>query len=384
MSSECLAAAANAAREIVDDAVWYDGRCSWMGATTDAGAHLALGPTLYKGTAGVGLFLAHVASATGDADARRTALGALRHALGGVSRLPRDSEGFHVGATGVAWAAVMAGAVLDAPELHEAARAALQIDRGESSDVLTGTAGTILGLLALAGPLDDPSLVDRAAEAGDELLADARADRDGWSWPTPHRGSRRHLFGLGHGSSGIAWALLELAVASGDARFRAGAERGFAYERSWLDERSGRWAHERRHGSQLGSTGSWCHGEAGIALTRRRAADLLGSEAHRHDAELAVATTRRWLVEELRDGVVDLSLCHGATGAAEVAQDAALTGELAAFALERDPREWPGGVSGGTTPALFRGTSGIAWWLLRIHDPAIPSPIGLTVGTVNN
>jgi hypothetical protein len=42
---------------------------------------------------------------------------------------------------------------------------------------------------------------------------------------------------------------------------------------------------------------------------------------------------------------------------------------------------WPYGVPGGVTPGLFLGLSGIGWWLLRLHDAQIPSPLetwGLT------
>ena len=81
----------------------------------------------------------------------------------------------------------------------------------------------------------------------------------------------------------------------------------------------------------------------------------------------------------MREGVRDLSLCHGATGAAEaLPHEHPLRAEVAAVALEHAPRDWPGGVASGRTPALFRGTSGIAWWLLRHYDPSVPSPLGLT------
>jgi lantibiotic biosynthesis protein len=375
MSSECLEAAAAAGRGIIADAVWYEGRCNWLGAASGTvGRYQALGPTLYKGTAGVGLFLAHLARLTGDGDARRTAVGALRHALAARTAL----GGFHVGVTGVAWAAVTAASLLDAPELQE--RVELFAPVETSPDVMTGTAGTIVGLLAL------DAHIDLAVSAGETLISGAVRSRRGWSWPTPDRGGRRHLYGLGYGAAGIAWALLELYAASGDSRFRNGAEQAFAYERSWLDGRAGEWAAERKHGSAWPSSGSWCHGEAGLALVHERAAGLLGSDEHRRIADLARGATRRHLAGELRDGIQDLSLCHGATGTAEmVGDDDTLIEPLIGFTLDRKPVDWPGGAGHGTTPGLFRGTSGIAWWLLRIHDRTIASPLALpvrlTVGT---
>src|SRR5687767_7861241 len=111
MSSEFLDAAAVIGRGIASDAVWQDGRCSWMGAVyaphAQAGAeHRPLDATLYRGTAGVGVFLARLAAATGDAEAHRTAVGAIRHAVSRAPSLPPDRrDGFHAGPLGVAWAA---------------------------------------------------------------------------------------------------------------------------------------------------------------------------------------------------------------------------------------------------------------------------------------
>jgi hypothetical protein len=56
--------------------------------------------------------------------------------------------------------------------------------------------------------------------------------------------------------------------------------------------------------------------------------------------------------------------------------------ELGQAALERHGamrEDWPCGAAGGTNPSLYRGLSGIAWWLLRLHDPAIPSPLNMPI-----
>ena len=121
---------------------------------------------------------------------------------------------------------------------------------------------------------------------------------------TPSRGHRGHLCGLSHGSAGIGWALLELFVSTGDERFREAAEGAFAYERSWFDAGSGTWADLRAGGSRRGASrrfrspaaGTWCHGEAGIALTRLRASAVLGPATYRDEAELALEATRRELL----------------------------------------------------------------------------------------
>jgi lantibiotic modifying enzyme len=226
-----LAMASAIGRLIVEAAVWDRGRCSWMGAVANPRQpwpleYRALGPSPYHGTAGVGLFLAQLAALTGGQPARRTALGALHHALERATSLPRaDRDGLHTGVLGVALAAVRAATWIGEPELEARARALVgevELPSGPDRcpDVLMGSAGSIIGLLALAEALEDPRLVERAAAAGVELLEHATVTPHGWSWASPGYRYPQHLCGLSHGAGGIGWALVELFAATGDERFR--------------------------------------------------------------------------------------------------------------------------------------------------------------------
>jgi lantibiotic modifying enzyme len=362
----------------------------------------ALGPNLYGGTAGVGLFRAQLGAVTREAAVRRTAVGAFRHAVARAASLPPTRrDGLHAGSVGIAWAAARAAALLADEELHARARAVLADrnlpSRPDRCPVATGAAGAIVGLLALAQPFDDLGLIEDALATGNELLARATIRSFGRSWAIPGRPYPHHLCGVSHGAAGIGWALLELFAATGDERFRAGGAGAFDYERSWLDRRSGTWPDLRIGGQRRGASrtvaspaeGTWCHGEAGIALTRLRATDVLGPGAHECDAELALATTRAHLAAALPYGIEDLSLCHGAAGAAdallcaadagnkqwhEAAELAAMLGHVALERHETMGHDWPSGVT-GTTPGLFLGLSGIAWLFLRLHDHKIESPL---------
>jgi lantibiotic biosynthesis protein len=80
---------------IIDQAIWHEDRCNWVGASTGGGpggkpvlTYATLGADLYGGTAGIAVFLAELAAATGGAGYRRTALGAIRHALAREPELP--------------------------------------------------------------------------------------------------------------------------------------------------------------------------------------------------------------------------------------------------------------------------------------------------------
>jgi lantibiotic modifying enzyme len=412
MSSEdaFLAAAAAIGRRVVSSAVWHDGRCSWVGAIAEPPApgrpvYRALGPSLYGGTAGVGLFLARLAAVTGDVAARRTAIGALRHALTRTLSVPPPRrDGFYAGAMGVAWGAADAATLLGEEELHARARNVLSAGGPPSGadrcpDLVKGAAGWIVGSLSLAATFEAPRLAEDAVASGGALLDRAVVTRRGCSWAIPGRRYPAHLCGVAHGAAGIGWALLELFAATGDERFRAGADGAFAYERSWLDAPSGTWPDLRIGGQRRGATrmvaspaeGTWCHGEAGIALSRLRAIAVLGPGLHGDDARIALETTVRHLVEALPHAIEDLSLCHGAGGAADALLHAAgalpdpgsatvgLAARLGEVALERHAGtddDWPCGVA-GTTPGLLVGLSGIAWLLLRLHDDAIPTPLVL-------
>ena len=408
-----LDAAVAISRRIVADAVWDGGRCSWVGAVMDSTQawpreYRALGADVHGGTAGVGLFLAQLAAVAADADFHRTAVGALRHAVKRSAAVPTARrDGFHAGSLGVAWAAARAAAILGEEELRVDARTVLTDASPPSGpdrcpDVAMGSAGSILALLALADTFDDRGLIQDAVGIGEDLIGRATVTPHGWSWAIPGHRYPHHLCGLSHGAAGIGWALLELFAATGDERFRAGATGAYAYERSWLDVRSGTWPDLRIGGQRRlaarriasPAVGTWCHGEGGIALTRLRAIALLGPQAGLHDAEVALETTRRFLAGALPHEIDDLSLCHGAAGAADVLlcgaealgeswrEAAELAPQLGRVALERygTGDQWPCGAAGATTPGLFRGLSGIAWWFLRLHDDAIPSPLTMPIG----
>ena len=411
-----LAAAESIGRRIVAEAVWHDGVCSWVGAVAEPtppwrAEYRALDPVLYDGTAGVGLFLAQLAAVTDEAPVRRTALGALRHAVSRARVLPpARRDGFHAGSLGIAWAAVRGAALVDDDELRIsafrlAATAGPPSGRERRHDVVMGSAGTVLALLALAEVFEEPGLVDEAVSTGDELVGAATVTRHGSSWAAPSRRGRRHLCGVSHGAAGIGWALIELFAATEDERFRSAAMGAFAYERSWL--RDGTWPDLRIPGDRRGAVqatpspalGTWCHGEGGIALTRLRAIEVLGQDGFQDEAEIALEATRREVARVLAEEIEDLTLCHGAAGAAEVLlggaralggrwRDAAcLARELGEVAIDRYGAEgsgWPCGAAGGTAPTLFRGLSGIGWWFLRLHDAMIDSPLTFPVLTLGH
>lgn len=379
-AADPLAAAATIGARLAHEAVWYRGRCNWIGAERERPAHRALGPALGDGTAGIAVFAAELHAATGDAAARRTALGAIGQALSD----PPIAPGLYDGRLGVAYAAARCGRLLgDERLLERAGRLARgRLPATRATDVHSGSAGAIVALLALARILADDRIARRADALGDALAA-----------RRPDSAPDHALCGLAHGAAGVAWALLELHAAGGDARHRAAAERALAHERAWFDTDQQDWPDlrgvqrsEPRGTFRSPYPATWAHGAPGIAAARLRAASILGDERLRAEAIVALQTTAARLDAGLLDHDADFTLAHGLGGRADAlllgaelqpagAELAARAGDVAAGRYAGRLEGWPCGVAGGAAPALLGGHAGIGLLYLRLHDPSIPSAL---------
>jgi Lanthionine synthetase C-like protein/HopA1 effector protein family len=406
-----LETAAAIAHLLADDAIWHRGRCNWLGLgpAQDRGrgdvsgglVYQALGPDLYAGTSGVALFLAETHAVTGEAVLRNAALGAIRQSLA-AARAPSGprGRGLYDGAGGIALAAACVGRLLGEDTLlRDAARLVRLLARSASpapcADLISGDAGAIVALLALSDLLEDDELAARAVALGGALERTAEPGPRGCAWPSPAFPGQRPLLGLSHGTAGIAHALLELYRATGDTRHRDLACDAMEYERGWYDAAARNWpdfrgvpARASRRSCPVPLPAFWCHGAAGIALSRLHAQSILGDNATRAEALTALTTTRAWTEQMLADGTAGFSLCHGLAGNADVlatgarrlggatADGAQVAINVAAAGVERHARvghRWPLEPLGSRAPGLMLGLSGVGHFYLRLHDPEIPS-----------
>ncbi|MCG8459457.1 MAG: type 2 lantipeptide synthetase LanM family protein [Holophagales bacterium] len=404
-SESYLQAARRIGERLAEQAVLGDDDVTWIGATTTGGDHwqwalTALGPPLYDGVAGVGLFLAYLGELTGDAryqDLARRSARALRDHLepaeGEHSRLP--DVGAFSGASGVLYASSHLASLWREPALlDEALDACLPalieaVPEETGLDLMIGSAGCAVIALDLHGHTGDGRLLELARACGDRLIATAEPQATGVGWVSG--AASRALAGFSHGCAGIAWSLRRLAARFDDPRLVDLAEQGLIYERSLYDPDSRNWRDVRdlegRDGEEPHPL-AWCHGGPGVALGRTLTRPFLGAA----ESEPAAAEIRAAAEETLLHGFGgNHSLCHGDLGNAEIllrlAED---LGEASwrqealrhttRVAAEVAAGAWKCGLPRhAETPGLMLGLAGIGLGLLRLAAPdRVPSVLDLS------
>ncbi len=254
--------------------------------------------------------------------------------------------------------------------------------------MISGSAGAIPAFLAIHQRCGDDFLLDLAVRHAEHLLQTARRNGDASSWNTLRLAAGHDLTGFSHGTSGIAWALLELFRRTGDSKYKSAALNAFAYEDQFFSPQHGNWPDFRSLNEENPPASgepsyavAWCHGAPGIGLSRLRAYTILNEDWCRKEAEVALRTTLSYLREPLLRRQ-NFSLCHGLAGNCELALYASQVLEDESAKLVADQVGWYGietfrrtatpwqcGVlDAGETPNLMLGLAGIGYFYLRLYD----------------
>ncbi|MGA7217785.1 MAG: type 2 lanthipeptide synthetase LanM family protein [Candidatus Sulfotelmatobacter sp.] len=389
---EFMARARLIADEIAERAVLAsDGSAAWIApqylVESERYQLQAIDHSLYGGTSGVALFLAALERVTGGAGKRSLARSALR-SLKWAAETSRDvltevmGIGGSTGLGSAVYAIVRVSDFLDAPELLDDAWTVARllepdlIAKDVLLDVTSGSAGAMLGLLALYQATGAPEALDRAALCGEHLLTKRVASPFGHrSWAT-HEG--KLTTGFSHGAAGISYALLRLSKATGRAEFRDAALEAIAYEDAVYSAENRNWA-DFREDEQV-YVWSWCHGAPGIGLARLGSLRFVSEPRLREDLDVALEATVGFGFR-----LID-HVCCGNMGRVEV---------MLAAGRELDRPEWVeeaqalasrvvrrAGQSGDFilnpllptqiyNPGFFQGASGIGYELLRLAHPGL-------------
>jgi type 2 lantibiotic biosynthesis protein LanM len=363
-----------------------DGGLSWQPFTASA--------DLYRGQAGIALFLSALAAARPERREWADAAARARRAIASSKVGSSLGAGTGVGSVvyGLLWCARIGG---DTVALEQARRLAAgvtpeRIAAERELDVEGGVAGFLLALLALQAETADPSLLDLAIACGRRLVdAQQTAEPAGAAWPARDGALNA---GFAHGAAGIASALARLHAVAPDANLAAAVRAAHAYERSRFSAGAGNWAHLRGQGGAVWLM-AWCHGAPGVALARASAPAVQGDAEGREADIVAAAAATRSAKPSAHD-----HLCCGSLGQADVLLsvgrsrgDEDLVGRAREMAQAVAARILARGFRGARVtgfeqqvyqPGFFRGLSGIGYQLLRTAAPErLPSVLAFEAPT---
>ncbi|MFJ2931244.1 class IV lanthionine synthetase LanL [Streptomyces sp. NPDC087219] len=365
---------------LIDSMTPADARRLWPVSTMAGEADPC---TVQQGAAGVLAVLTRYWELTGD-DRLPELISTAGRWIADRTDLRSPRPGLHFGGRGTAWALYDAGRAVDDHALtdHASALALAPQQSTPHHDITHGTAGSGLAAVHLWHRTGDPRFAELAVDAADRLVAAARRDPSGVSWPVPAEavspeGGKRYL-GFAHGTAGIGCFLLAAATVSRrpehmDLAVEAG-------EQLLADAAlTGEAAHWPAQAADPPTAPYWCHGAAGIGSFLLRLWQATGDDRF---GDLARRST--YAVTE-RASRAALSQCHGLAGNGDFLLDMAdATGDPEHRAMAEDlarlivserahrraqvvfPNEY-----GDVSTSWSDGSAGILAFLLRIRhaDP---------------
>ncbi len=387
----------NLADDLTQRAIYNDTGtgASWVGLTYMDEAQqakiVALRDDLHSGSLGVAIFLAAAYKASSNSDLKQLALDALDathrslvDAGAGLRYWQKMKIGGALGVGSVLYGLSLVHNLLQEQRPLDIAQLAFEhlsfekIASDRSYDVMDGSAGALLGLLALYVCTGDVSVLQRAIACGEHLLSQ-RVLLDGGhlAW---HTVDDNALAGMSHGAAGIGYALSRLFEVTSDQRFKEATVEAILYEQTMFDESKQNWPNTL--GGKPQYQVRWCHGAPGVGLARLGSLGALDASYLCDDIQAALQTTMNAApatidnmccgtfgrIEFITTAAQRLGrpeLCHYARRATEqaltrVQQDGAFTLPFLPPRVNRNNNLQLG---------FYHGISGIGYQILRTYDP---------------
>jgi len=326
-----------------------------------------------------------LARATGEVRYAETARGAVRWLMGPVWGQGRARPGLQCGEAGIGYLALRLASLLDEPNFMVAAELRARRMAGvpfETLDLIYGAAGAAVFLARLAAC--GSQCLEQAHEAGDLLLRTARPapPEAGSYWNVP--GSDPSLpatpyLGLAHGAAGIAFALAELADATGRERYLEAARSAADLLLTQAEpDGAGGLCWRRRLNDPEADLQAHCHGAIGIGQFFLRLARLVPDQRYL-DAARGAATTAGAQMASLRQS----GLCHGLAGSGgylldcyrtfrdeRYLQQAQQCGRMLQYFRATDEAgAYRMSAAGVISPDLMLGYGGVGSFYLRLSQP---------------
>lgn len=389
--------------DLADEALIGADDCTWIGVGVDGvrDETLAVKPlttTLYDGLAGMALVFGYAASVLEDeryAEMSRRSARPVESELSTYVR-QRDSSrciGAFAGTAGSLYALHHLN-VLDGKGSTDLIAAALdalrlQAEREHAADVVTGLAGSAAVAIGLIDSYGE-SAAELARTCTDRLAATATSSHGGVGWPLRDTGPA--LGGFAHGAAGAGWVLLSAGRSLNDDALAELGHRALVYDEGLRIDGEDAWRDLRDFVDRTGIGQSqptlWCHGAAGVGLSRLLAYQITSRPEYAEQARAAVRATCA------ASPLNSQGLCHGDAGSMEFldvatsvlagcpesAAASATSAHLLASivsTVRRDGFNF-GPISGPKLPGLMMGRAGVALTLLRRLRPgSAPSVLWL-------
>ncbi len=376
-----------------------NGSVSWLGleyvAEADRSIIQPLGHNLHSGNCGVALFLASLEKISPEVGYRHLALGALHQVCLPLREAGRDNQimsqrmsiGGAIGLGSIIYTLTKISHFLGEPALLEDAKLAAscitpeRISTDTKYDVMDGSAGALLGLIALYEKTAESQILQQAIICGEHLLSHRTTSQFGYRvWATA---SAQLLTGFSHGAAGIAYALLRLYHITKQEKFCEAALEAISYENSLYSLAEQNWPdllRSKENKPVYGAT--WCHGAPGIGLARLGSLQIINTSTIHQDVQLALQSTEKMFTDGLD------TLCCGNLGRSELFVAAGhnlqrpellekATHQATLIIKHKETTgafQMPYGLgdySHAFQLGFFHGLAGIGYQILRIAHPAL-------------
>lgn len=184
------------------------------------------------------------------------------------------------------------------------------VPKDTCADLLGGKAGAAWIFLQMFEQTGEERYVKEAEKAVYSMIPQAVKMDCGIGWKLET--GENPVGGMAHGNAGILMPVLELWELTKKQEYEILAQKIREYEESLYDEKRGNWIDRGQDQEEGEDTVAWCHGAAGILLTRlwcyQRVTDRTWKERLKTDMERAYRKTETYWKRD------SWSLCHGTGG----------------------------------------------------------------------
>jgi type 2 lantibiotic biosynthesis protein LanM len=384
---EAIAIAKNLNRKAI---LALDGSATWIAPQYMIDTHkYMLSPvnySLFDGSSGVVLFLAALEKVTGCAEFNELTFAALQPLLQNLQKktfkedFSKKYVGGSVGFGSIIYVLSHVSQLLNKPSLIDTAKQLAflitpdLITSDERFDIFSGSAGTILGLLALYRISDHSDILSKAIICGHHLLNNRIINEGYRVWKTLDDQS---LLGFLNGISGITYTLFRLYQASGQIIFLEAAQESLAYERNVISEKNNWLSCKKNTKKYPAHMAFGFYSVHGIALARVAELSILGRPEIDQDIETIIKSInpQKLLdIDNLQDGnlgLVEFLLYTGRKLEQPELVETAMILSNQVIARANQQGNFAYSLPLTFHPGFFQGASGIGYELLRLVYPHI-------------